>query len=1348
MADRVQYLEYTVYMNSKEEAERYQAAYPNGVRIAPDAIATQLGYPVVLHDITAPFYAPSIRSPYFTPSSKYPRNVAEFEICRGGWFGICALFGRNTTYKWVAKYEWVATPLPEVEGETVVPEVIQQLSWIDGFERAGYGAGGAMPMISRAASRHADGYGFSYRSPGASEYFAHQVTELGAAARKDTWERFYMRPRRAPSVSAGFWQCKDTSNRGIVLELTPSLTFSVFNSTSGATLTMIGATTTPLVAGEWHKIDILLQFDTGRIRIYSRGVLLIDVTTALPGFSDNVNHNESRLGYTGTAANDAEIDFDDWTGATIPPTFNGVDWLNGTKCVQVLPSALTGNNTFGTRTYRALLHNPQRNSTTPGIGQTSSTSGAIVEVSTDGAYSIDKCEGSLGCIGIVEEIVLSSNAIQVAQLGLGVAGAAPTVAAINETNSTHQRHYKSHRPSGLTAPVAVTPVTLRYEKALNVNPITVYTLMAEAALVGTFGDADVKEETVGDVTAKPAPRLGEHNGPYPRSLWAKSQLPPTAPVIIVAGTYTGNDTGQDLTFRAPVNFFMARRSSDTTSNTGSRWWSSMLGNHLATGERGLQLDGMIQAAEDVTYVSGGTTADPEERYVLRINGNGAAFNALGVTYQYIAVIDPSARFMLNGGFRHTTSLASASNALKKSDFTPAGAYIVREQANVSGTVEGGFKGPGNAASGFSKFGVGELTGAYTFAEGVITSESTNGHPADLEVAFSAWRTDDGSGDSGVPKVVKIGSYTGNGAASRTITFAPASGVRPLFAEVVPSNAANAVRRDPAHTGVTSTDSTGAQNVSTGITSGGIDEMTVGSALNSNGIVYNYFVLMGSATAGNNGWSINGEFAPVEPEYDEVDPIAEPPEFEDPDDPDPVDPDPDPGPSDEDDCDAGEVCVAATTREVNLALLEIGNTKFLTNYCTQQTLEARTARILYETSVRAVLHEFPWPFATKYAALSLTVAQPDHEDWEFSYRLPVDCIFPRRIVVDRGPGVDPKGPGFELSSDASGGILLTNEEDAVLEYTCRPSCVAYTGDPLFREAVKWHLAGAMAPPLTRMKDKAAFCREQYEICIAKANAIIKPGQPGLRTAIDPAADDAGAACQTANTMVANVALIRIGANTIANLTTDQSREAVAVNLLFEHELRATLRDFPWKFAKRYNEALVTVGGTSTVPANVDWQYSYRLPTDYVAVRRLATTGTGRSFETNPPTFEVGTDATGYLLFTGELDPNLEYTARIPCAVAKADDLFRDALAWRLAASLAPSLAQHDPEQEEARGRGPEYPPNPEQRISHKPNKGAMRERAARYAMAMYLRVIEKARVVDANEAEPEDPGDAPWITGRD
>lgn len=1376
MADRVQYLEYNVYLSDKAEAESYQAAYPNGVRIAPDALAAVLlpqhpGISVVLHSITTPFTAPSIRSHYFTATSKYPRNVAEFTICRGGWFGICFLFGRTTTYKWVAKYLWVATPVPEVEGVPVaVPPPIQQVTWADGFELesttyGNFGGGNSMPIM-RGSSRHVDGFGFAMHGlEDNGEYVSHNLIDYpGGADRLKSWERFYMRVRKYPTTNCDFYRVfsSSISNAGFDLLMTTAGSIWFVNRTNVGARTGMGTTVATLALNEWHKIDVLIEYaptpgGNGRCRIYKKGVLILDQTVlfASGGLAQNSNHTGSALGnVNGLVTNDLEADFDDWVCRTVPATLDGLDWLNGDKVVGIQPTGFAAGNTWA-GDWRGLLRNPG-GSTIPGAASgflTNAVAGSTLRVTTDAEQTVNKALGSLGAIWLLATIRGSTVFDSTPTVGYKFGAAAVVSSIFAEFNGqTYIDRLKLYNPSGLTAPnTAITPLELHYTRGAAAGLITVYSFMATACLLGTFGAEDVIEEAVGTVTSEPLPKLGAHNSPYPRSLWARSQFPPTAPVIIVAGTYTGNGTGQDLTFRAPVNFFWSR-STSVNGMEGSFWWSSLHGSHYTTDSIPTSYP-MIQAAEDPTFVPIGGVNDPEERYVLRIVGANNAWNLAARTYQYIAVIDPGARFHINGTEQHhllTYLNAPTADVLKNPNFTPAALWLMAEA--LTGSVTSlRYKGPGHAGATVSVLGAAaELANFITPAMGSLTPGANFVVSEGIHFGYSAWRADDNSGDANAGKVVKIGSYVGNGSGSRTIAWAP-TGLRPLWAYVIPATAQHWSFRDPSNTGTTSQTSDGNQNAATGITAGGIDEMTVGSVLNASGVTYNYFVLLGSATAGNGGWSINGEFIQVEPDYNDQAPVTEPPIFVDPTNPPPAEvvvPPADPGPTDEDDCAAGTVCVTATTREVNLALLEIGNTKFLTDYCTQQTIEAQTARILYEPSVRSTLHEFPWPFATKYADLALIAAQPTGEDWDYAYRAPIDCIFPRRLVVDRGPGVDPKGPAFELSSDSAGGIILTNEAAAQLEYTCRPACVAYTGDPLFREAVKWHLAAAMAPPLTRMADKAKFCREQYDLTIAKANAIIKPGQPGLRTAVDPASADGGAACQTANALVANVALLRIGANTIANLSTDQSREAVAVNLLFEHELRATLRDYPWKFAKRYNDALVTIGGTATVPVNADWQYSYRLPTDYVAVRRLPTTGTGRSFETDPKTFEVGTDATGYLLFTGELDPNLEYTARINCAVAKADDLFRDALAWRLAASLALSLAHRDPEDEEARGRGPEYPPNPEQRVSHKPNKAALRERAARMAFGMYLRTIEKARVVDANESDPEPHGEAPWITGRE
>jgi hypothetical protein len=1343
MATATKYLEYTIFLKDKAVVTAQQAAHPDGLHIAPDAAALTFLAPIQY--TTDPVVVPGIRSPWLILGSEYPRNVATFTRKVGGWFGIGFLFGTNTTYHWVGKFVYASGTAAEIDGAPQEIVAMAQRKWVMGFEAQADGEllsmGTGVPF-TRDASRHADGLGFPYRDVNTNmqAFAANGGAPLGPA----TWERFYIRIRTAPTVSQQIWQTGNGTT-GAVIDVTPDGHLLVQNMVVGVK-TLYAAPGKVLTVGQWYRIDILLRYqNAGLLKLYVGRQLLADVTMAAGagGLSQVANHVVSLLG-TGTSDDTFEADFDDWIGAEWPTAdshgkYVGIDWLNGSKVQRVGARQLGATNNF-TGDYRYL--NQESPATAPtNASMTSTTSGdGLIYDAED--KKIDNTPGSLGIAAFV--------ACWFYQQAASIAGTPALfgwrhnglldLAAIALTVNNSEWVRRVYRPTGLTVPQDVTPLEIHHIKYGNVSAARCWGSCVSAELIGTFGSEDVPEDTAeSDFPTALPPKRGVHMSAYPESAWVRATLPPVSPVIIHSGTYVGNGTVIELQFRTPVTWLLIKR--EAAASAGGVWWSTAVTNGHSQGTIGP--NSAVLARIDPSFTPSGVVDTQEQRSIVRITGDNAVANNTGDTYNYIAFCDPGARFSLNGQFFHRLGIANYINALFNAGFNADGIFFQKERiATVDGSFAKYYKGPGHAAPNGSILNGAEAATIAAEGAGSITSGVTLHNDA-FWIAFEAFRQDDQSSDPNKHKVLKVGSYTGDGSASRTVSWAPPTGLRPLFAIVVPHNAAS-LFRTPSNTGTISNNLSGTQNAATGITGGGIDQFSVGSALNTNAVVYDWLVFLGSATAGNGGWSIDGEFAYIEP--DAPDGFA----AVDPDEPDPAtpeDPDPDPGPSDEDDCDAGEVCVASTTRVVNEALLEIGSTKVLTNYCTQGTIEAQVARILYEPSVRATLHAFPWPFATKYAVLALAATQPTDQDWAFSYRQPIDCIFERRIVVDRGPGVDPKGPPFELSSDASGGLIFTNEPNAVLEYTMRPSCVAFTGDALFREALKWHLSAAMAPPVTRMADKAKFCREQFDLCIDKANAIVRPDDPGLRDAPAWQAADAGAGCMTANISVVNLALMRIGCNTIANLTTEQSREATSANLIFEHELRATLRDYPWKFAKRYDQALVLLGGTDTVPINPDWQYSYRLPADYVMARRLVTDGTGRSFERYPKTFEVSTDATGPVLFTGEVDPNLEYTARIGCVVSRADDLFRDALAWRIAASLAPSLAQVDPERPEQPGRTPEHPPENSQRVSHRPSKAAARAQAARYAFARYLAVLGQARAQDANEAQPEKDGDAEWIEGR-
>lgn len=83
---------------------------------------------------------------------------------------------------------------------------------------------------------------------------------------------------------------------------------------------------------------------------------------------------------------------------------------------------------------------------------------------------------------------------------------------------------------------------------------------------------------------------------------------------------------------------------------------------------------------------------------------------------------------------------------------------------------------------------------------------------------------------------------------------------------------------------------------------------------------------------------------------------------------------------------------------NLALSHLGIAKTVTVLATDATPESIACNQFMEQVIDEVLRDFPWPFATSYATLLLVEEDPTVE-WDYSYRLPSDCRFVRRIVQD-------------------------------------------------------------------------------------------------------------------------------------------------------------------------------------------------------------------------------------------------------------------------------------------------------------------------------------------------------------
>jgi hypothetical protein len=152
-------------------------------------------------------------------------------------------------------------------------------------------------------------------------------------------------------------------------------------------------------------------------------------------------------------------------------------------------------------------------------------------------------------------------------------------------------------------------------------------------------------------------------------------------------------------------------------------------------------------------------------------------------------------------------------------------------------------------------------------------------------------------------------------------------------------------------------------------------------------------------------------------------------------------------------------------------------------------------------------------------------------------------------------------------------------------------------------------------------------------------------------------------------------------TITAITDANDQNAKACAVFFDTTRDEVLREFNWPFARRY-ATLVLVGGTTTVPVTMDYQYSYRLPADCLRPRRLLP-GTRLDVPQTRWSFIVGSDSTGRLLYTDfpvivatadtPQQPQLEYTTDIT-AEAQFTSEFAQALAAKLAFYLAPAISQ--------------------------------------------------------------------------
>lgn len=180
---------------------------------------------------------------------------------------------------------------------------------------------------------------------------------------------------------------------------------------------------------------------------------------------------------------------------------------------------------------------------------------------------------------------------------------------------------------------------------------------------------------------------------------------------------------------------------------------------------------------------------------------------------------------------------------------------------------------------------------------------------------------------------------------------------------------------------------------------------------------------------------------------------------------------------------------------------------------------------------------------------------------------------------------------------------------------------------------------------------------------------------------------------------NMSLAQVGSTQIITSPLDQSNEASLFNLYYYFCRDLLVREFSWPTVMQWVQLnQVSVTGT---PANAEWLYSYRWPSDCLTVRRLmvwtnqpvagvsppifanqpiqnpnSLLGLHEDVDSNPILYGLSCDVNGRLIVTNAPSPLwLQYTQYITDPTQFAQD-FAYLLMWRVAMMIAMPLGRTD------------------------------------------------------------------------
>ena len=161
---------------------------------------------------------------------------------------------------------------------------------------------------------------------------------------------------------------------------------------------------------------------------------------------------------------------------------------------------------------------------------------------------------------------------------------------------------------------------------------------------------------------------------------------------------------------------------------------------------------------------------------------------------------------------------------------------------------------------------------------------------------------------------------------------------------------------------------------------------------------------------------------------------------------------------------------------NLALANLGHNAEVTAIVPPDgSQEAAYCNRFYPIARNSALEMSEWGFATKRVTLASLGSPPT--GWLYRYAFPSNVIRPLRIYeTGTDPLTKPQGEPYEIESDDDGTVVLTNVEDAEMQYiSIVTDTTKYT--PSFTQAVAWMLASYLAGPLTQDLKLAEYCEQR-------------------------------------------------------------------------------------------------------------------------------------------------------------------------------------------------------------------------------------------------------------------------------